>query len=380
VTRLEAIPFDCGPTPLEILLLRAALLRGDAALGAWETWRTQATRPLRVGSSRLLPAVYSNLRDVAPEDPWLDFARTEYLRARYSNLLRFDDAAPVLGALGESGVAVLLLKGAALVAAHHGDPGLRPMVDLDVMVKEEDAERAIALLLGRGYAPAAPVDAAARAIVHSVPFTRQGAPPFDLHWRAFELEEDRAIWDSAAEMTYQGVTVRVPGPADQLLHACVSGSSWDWDAPQRWVLDAMAVVRSSGDRLDWGALVARAIALRLSTSVHDALRFLREEFGAAIPGQALSALAAAPTTRRERHAARARRTRPDLRGPLMAIALRLDEHHRLVRRGAGPGGARGLLQVWRRSWDLPGLWLLPVHAAVRGARRALQLARHRLRS
>ncbi len=375
---LEPFPVDCGPTPLEILLLRAALLKGDAALGAWEAWRTRASRPLRVGSSRLLPAVYLNLRDVAPPDAWLEFARTEYLRARYSNLLRFDDAAPVLGALREGAVSVLLLKGAALVAAHYGDPGLRPMADLDVMVKEEDAERAIAILRGRGYAPAAPVDAAARATLHSAPFARPGAPPFDLHWRAFELEEDRAIWDSVVEVKYQGVTVRVPGPADQLLQACVSGSSWDWDAPQRWVLDAMAVVRSSGDRLDWGALVARAVVLRLGAGVRDSLRFLREEFAVEVPEEVSAALATAPTTRWERHAARARRTRPDLRGPLMAFALRLDEHRRLVRRGAAPGGVRGLLHVWRRSWGLPGLWLLPVHAALRGARRALQLARHGL--
>ncbi len=380
MTALEAIPVDCGPTPLEILLLRAALFRGDAALGAWEAWRTQATRPLRVGSSRLLPAVYLNLRDTAPPDPWLEFARTEYLRARYSNLLRFDDAAPVLGALGEDGVAVLLLKGAALVAAHYGDPGLRPMADLDVMVREEDAERAIAILQGRGYAPAGPVDAAARALIHSAPFARPGAAPFDLHWRAFELEEDRAIWDSVVEMKYQGVTVRVPGPADQLLHACVLGTIWDWDAPQRWVLDAMAVVRSSGDRLDWGTFVARAIALRLSTGAHGSLRFLREEFAVDVPEEVSVALGAAPTTRWERHAARSRRTRPDLRGPLMAFALRLDEHHRLVRRGAAPGGVLGLLQVWRRSWGLSGLWLLPVHAVVRGARRAAQLVRHGLRS
>lgn len=376
---LEPFPVDSGPTPLEILLLRAALFRDDAALGAWEAWRKRASRPLRVGSSRLLPAAYLNLRDIAPADAWLDFARTEYLRARYSNLLRFDDAAPVLGALRDDGVAVLLLKGAALIAAHYGDPGLRPMADLDVMVREEDAERAIAILRGRGYAPAAPVDAAARAMVHSAPFTRPGAPPFDLHWRSFELEEDRVIWDGVVEMKYQGVTVRVPGPADQLLHACVLGSIWDWDAPQRWVLDAMAVVRSSGDRLDWGAFVARAIASRLSTGVHGSLRFLRLEFAVDVPEEVSAALAAAPATRWERRAARARRTRPDLRGPLMAFGLRLDEHHRLVRRGAAPGGVGGLLHVWRRSWGLPGLWLLPVHAALRGARRALQLARHGLR-
>lgn len=379
MTPSESIPADWRPTPSEILLLRAALLDGEAAQTAWEDWRTRASRPLRAGSQRLLPAAYLNLRESVPPDPWLEVAKTEYLRARYTNLLRFDDAAPILGEFREDGVTFLLLKGAALVAAHYGDPGMRPMVDLDVMVKEEDAERAIAILRGHGYTPAGPVDAAVRAVVHSIPFARPAAPPFDLHWRASELEEDRAVWGRVIETRYQGVMVRVPGPADLLLQACVTGSSWDWDAPQRWVLDAMAVLRSSGDCLDWPALIAGAISMRLSTSVHDSLRFLREEFGAAIPGEVLGALAAAPASRWERQAARARRVRPDLRGPIMAFALRLDEHRRLVRRGVARGGVWGLLHVWRRSWDLPGLWLLPLHAAFRGARRALQLAKHGLR-
>ncbi len=335
-------------------------------------------RPLRVGSARLLPAVHLNLRGFVAPGPWLEAAKTEYLRARYSNLLRFDDAALVLRVFRERGLDFLLLKGAALIAAHYGDPGQRPMVDLDVLVREEQAGGAIEVLGALGYAPAAPADAPARALVHSIPFTKAGTAPLDLHWRSFELDDGPSVWDGAEDATLLNTPVRVPGPAELLLQACVSGSGWEWDAQPRWVLDAMTVIGSSGPRLDWRRFSARVIELGVSPGVRDSLCFMRDQFGAAIPGEVLERLAAAPTSAWERRAARARSVRPDLRGPILAVALRLDEHRRLVRRGAGNGGVLGLMHVWRRSWGLEHLWLLPVHAALRGCRRALQLVRHRL--
>ena len=371
-------PADCRPTPSETLLLRAALLRSEEGLKSWEKWQMGARRPLRAAAARLLPAVYLNLRGLAAQEPWLETAKTEYLRARYSNLLRFDDAAPVLRALSARGLDFLLLKGAALILGHYGDPGHRPMVDLDILVREERAEQAIEVLGAFGYAPAAPADAPARALVHSVPLTKIGAPPLDLHWRPFELDDARSVWEDVEEARLLDLPVRLPAPAGLLLHACVSGSCWDWDAQPRWILDALAVIRSSGSRLDWGRFSSRVVELGLSPGVCDSLRFLRKEFGATIPAEVLEELAAAPTSVWERRAARARSVRPDLRGPILTFALRLDEHRRLVRRGVASGGLLGLMHVWRRSWGLEHLWLLPVHAALRGGRRAWQLARHRL--
>mgnify|MGYP000916027372 CR=1 FL=1 len=363
-------PADCRPTPSETLLLRAALLRSEEGLKSWEKWQMGARRPLRAAAARLLPAVYLNLRGLAAQEPWLETAKTEYLRARYSNLLRFDDAAPVLRALSARGLDFLLLKGAALILGHYGD--------LDILVREERAEQAIEVLGAFGYAPAAPADAPARALVHSVPLTKIGAPPLDLHWRPFELDDARSVWEDVEEARLLDLPVRLPAPAGLLLHACVSGSCWDWDAQPRWILDALAVIRSSGSRLDWGRFSSRVVELGLSPGVCDSLRFLRKEFGATIPAEVLEELAAAPTSVWERRAARARSVRPDLRGPILTFALRLDEHRRLVRRGVASGGLLGLMHVWRRSWGLEHLWLLPVHAALRGGRRAWQLARHRL--
>jgi hypothetical protein len=374
------MPSDCWPTPEELRLLRSALLRGEPAARAWEAWKEGARLPLRASLARLLPAVWANLGASGPPDPWLEAAEAEYLRARYRNLLRLDDAARVLNGFREEGVGFLLLKGAALIAAHYLDPGLRPMVDVDVLVRRAEVERAVAILREKGYTPATPVDPASRAIVHSAPFERPGASPIDLHWRAVDLDgdENEALWAGACEASLAGAPALVPDPADLLLNACLQGLAWEWDAPQRWVLDAMTIVRGSVDRLDWRRLIELAVSRHATVNAHDALLFLREEFGAAVPEDVLGALASGPVSRWERLAARSRRTRPDLRGPLLAFALRFDDYQRLARRGVISRGPASLLQVWRRSWGLDHLWELPGQAAARGVRRGWQLLRHGL--
>ncbi|MBK5256352.1 MAG: nucleotidyltransferase family protein [Vicinamibacteria bacterium] len=360
--------------------MQACLLKGYGGHQAWNRWRAQAQLPISSGLHRLLPAVYWNLRDAVSKDHWLDMGKAEYLRARYRNLLQFDDAAPLMGDLKRAGIDVLLLKGAALVAAHYPDPGLRPMVDLDVLVRPTDVERTIAALAGRGYEPAVSVDQTARAFAHSAPFAREGAVPIDLHWRSVEGDaEDEAFWERAVDVRFSGVDIRVPSPADLLLNACIQGQRWDWDAPQRWVLDAMTVVRSSGARLDWSRLIERARARRAASSARDALDYLRATFEADIPQRVLATLATARVSVSERLADRARRVRPDLRGPVLIGALRLDDYRRLARSGAVTPGPIGLLEVWRRAWNLDHFWQLPPQAARRGARRLWQMLRHRLK-
>lgn len=374
-----ATPTDCWPTPEQRSLLAAALLEGEASVRAWAAWRAAATLPLPAGTSRIFPAVYRNLQGRVEPDEWLLRCEAAYQRTRSLNLLQFEGVVPALQALSAAGVDLLLLKGAALVAAQSLDPGLRPMADVDLLVRPKDAARAITTLEGEGWVPAAPVDASRRAIVHSTPLVRPSGTPLDLHWRSLEGEDDdQAFWTAAVPGVLLGEAVRVPGPADQLLHTCVHGLRWDWDSPHHWVLDAMTLLGSSGERLDWDLLARRATQRGVALAVHDALRFVSDAFGAPVPGEVLDSLARAPTARIERWADTARRTRPDLRGPLLTFALHVAEHRSLARRGVVPRGPIGLVRAWQLAWGLPHPLALPVHAAWRGCRRLWQLGRRRV--
>jgi len=52
----------CHPSPVEQLLLRAALLDGEEAITAWQAWITAVDLSnVNPGSYRLLPLLYDNL-------------------------------------------------------------------------------------------------------------------------------------------------------------------------------------------------------------------------------------------------------------------------------------------------------------------------------
>ena len=51
-----------------------------------------------------------------------------------------------------------------------------------------------------------------------------------------------------------------------------------------WLADAHTILRTAEAELDWAELVARATRLRATLRLRDALRFLRSELDAPIPG------------------------------------------------------------------------------------------------
>ena len=142
----------CWPTPFQELLLKATLLKTDAALRAWQEWFEQdGLDRLDNGSYRLLPMTYRNLQRLGYDDPVMMRLKGVSRRAWCENHMVFRRMAPVLAALHGAGISTLILKGAALTLLHYRDFGLRPMQDLDILVPEERALDSISLLEGQGW-------------------------------------------------------------------------------------------------------------------------------------------------------------------------------------------------------------------------------------
>ncbi len=74
-----------------------------------------------------------------------------YLRSRQANAIRNRAVAEILTAFGDRSLDVLLVKGIALANLVYSDPALRPMRDIDLLVRPDDAARAEAILFSLGY-------------------------------------------------------------------------------------------------------------------------------------------------------------------------------------------------------------------------------------
>ncbi|MBA3242461.1 MAG: nucleotidyltransferase family protein, partial [Acidobacteria bacterium] len=142
---------QCWPDEPQELLLCAALLRGEDALSAWGEWRsTVDPDSLDAGSKRLLPLLYRNLRELGVNDPLVPRLKESYRITWSLNQSVFRQMASLLGSLHGAGIETLVLKGGALVPLYYRDYGVRPMVDFDILVREERAETAMDLLTGLG--------------------------------------------------------------------------------------------------------------------------------------------------------------------------------------------------------------------------------------
>ena len=146
-------PSPHAPNEVERLLLRAALLDGDAAVEAWERTKHVAEDVKRVDKAtyRLMPQLYRNLDSLGVEDPLMGTLKGVYRHSWYTNQRLFHAASETVRALESGGVETMIIKGAALSAVYYRDPGLRPMDDLDVVVRSDRIHDALALLAEAGW-------------------------------------------------------------------------------------------------------------------------------------------------------------------------------------------------------------------------------------
>jgi hypothetical protein len=205
---------------------------------------------------------------------------------RVTLLLR--ELAELLAACHAAGLMVMPLKGALLAARYYAQPGLRPMNDLDLLVRPVDEPGMLELLAGLGYAPLVRSWkhlTLARPDQQGPIVSWDGEHPanprsLDLHTRLGEqfwgLRYDltSAAWDASAIDTLLGVETWLQSPAALLYHLAVHASS---DTIARRVrllhLHDIAVVARSLDADDWQQILAWEHEQREPRLIYPALAF-----------------------------------------------------------------------------------------------------------
>lgn len=209
--------------------------------------------------------------------------------------------AEALAALRAADVPVVVLKGMALAEPLYGNPALRPMEDIDLLVGRHDVERTRIALGSIGYPPPASFAEDRRRRAASM-FTRaeaDGGPParIDVHWSLVDAKSSPVAgrWaDGVRERVHHAEigngVMTVLAPIDALLHACVHLTVNHGLLGLLWRLDIALMVRCWADAFDWDRVVATAAESRLNGIVYAALRCSQATLGGEIPGRVLERL------------------------------------------------------------------------------------------
>ena len=316
--------------PAQELLLHALLAPEAEGREALARWIAETDfDSLDPASFRLVPALFARWGSDPAAAPHRGRMKGIYRYFLFRSNLVAAAGRRVLAALAEAGVEAVAIKGLALGLRYHRNLALRPMADVDVLVRHADVAAAEAVLGHCGwryrYGPAKKQRDA-----HSHDYADDGSGGFDLHW--FALPEsmgdgvDDGLWARAETTDWQGLSLRVPAREDLALIAMVNAMR-EADAMHCvWVYDVAALV-ADAPGFDWELLWAEAGQRGVRAQVFSALLLLSRVAPWLVPETRLHAfLAADPALTLDRLRIVVSGTRTDL----LTVEGRADAAERLT--------------------------------------------------
>jgi len=281
------------------------------ALPAWERWRAFVDfETLDAGSQRLVPQLCQRLLLERVADPLMGRIKGLYRRTWSQNQLLLRRAQALLRTLHEAGIETLVLKGAALIAQHYRDPGLRPMDDIDLLVHPGQVAHAIDVLRREAWRAVRALVERTAACLHATGFRHADGHHLDLHWRllpeACGPHADDEFWRGARPARLGEVEIQTLHPTDNLFHTCAHGVRWNVIPPLRWVADAATIMATAPGDLDWDRLAGVAARHRLVLPIRKSLRYLRTLLQLPVPPACLEQLDRLPVARVEHYEYRVR--------------------------------------------------------------------------
>lgn len=145
----------------------------------------------------LLALLGTRLAEIAPEEldaPFVGYVEAAVERGRRLALVHEHLTARLSSRLEDEGIPTLVLKGAPLARAIHGDAALRPTSDIDLLVRADDLRGAASELQLCGYRLAVG-DFGTSDLPHlHYGFVHEAGwqPPVELHWRVHWYESEFA--------------------------------------------------------------------------------------------------------------------------------------------------------------------------------------------
>lgn len=226
----------------------------------------------------------------------------------YSNLARnmllYDELSKVLKAFKRAGIDTIVLKGAFLAEEIYPDIGLRPMSDLDLLIKEKDLTKVKNELTGlmysntfhtKSYEQLQTVLSNEHLFLH-----KNKEISIDLHWNILPPESPYNIdiskfWDNAKPINIANVEILTLAPEDLLQHLCLHlDNHINYSTPAAQHLknycDIAEVTMHYREIINWSYFLQSSKSYSIENPIYRGLSIADKYFEAFIPGDVLKAL------------------------------------------------------------------------------------------
>ena len=259
-------------------------------------WNYTLESAKRLGTA---PLLYRHLQteELSPLVPKevLKSLHKDYERQAMKNLRLYAQLTEILKAMNAQNIPVILLKGSFLAKWVYEDIALRPMSDMDILVREGDKDTAKQALLDLGYHQEKTFNSDIHEEVltpqrHMAPFVKKGAAPIEVHTNYLNLAiggpaEMQNAWENAVPITLNNHTCYRLSNEDCFInlfehlakHVKVSGTTL------YWFTDLHEMIHKFGTQTDWNRFNQKITALGLQPQLSSVRNYMQDHWPIAIP-------------------------------------------------------------------------------------------------
>jgi hypothetical protein len=209
------------------------------------------------------------------------------------NVLLLSETESFCDRLHRHGIAVMLLKGVALLQGVYPHPALRPMTDVDVLVHRRDAPAARRILESEcGYRNAGIESPAGERVYGRTTLHKPGAPArlgrvlLEMHWDIVPLEYEwkgrrpptAEFWAGADAVRLRDVPALAPNDADHLCYVAMHNYVHGFDRLMG-MMDVAYLYSRLSRSSSWETLVRRAATYRCRVDLFLNLALAQGLFG-----------------------------------------------------------------------------------------------------
>jgi len=225
--------------------------------------------------------------------PYAERLNKIYTSILYRNVILSNELTKVLSIFKQRDISAIVIKGTFLAEQLYGNPSLRTVSDMDILVQPEKLSKASSLLLEMGYHKYTEQDVWQHPF-HDVFYRQAQFPLFiELHWnlddRKLVAFPEQEIWHRAQQFQIQGETIMMLAPEDNLLFLSVHLAKQSTQMLKS-LCDITELIKKYDGILDWDYIVKSAHSWGVGTAVHYSLSRCKEILGAPVPVSVIGAL------------------------------------------------------------------------------------------
>jgi hypothetical protein len=247
---------------------------------------------------RLTPLVTYHLRspDLAGLVPKSILVKLKgiYYQSLARNMLLQEELSRLLSALNNENIPVIILKGSALLDIIYQDISLRPMSDLDILVRPDDLDRAEALVLGMEYSYILESRNISTDLVkRHLPTMKHGKKYVFLEVHQHIVSTDDAayfdisdFWARARPVRKANAQALVFSPEDSIIHLGIkflSDRRYYSNAALSQLCDISETVKYYGGSLDWDLVVRVSREKGFTAGMHSVFYACQRVLGTPVP-------------------------------------------------------------------------------------------------